>query len=121
MTQRGVSPAGGQRYSRRRVIAAGGAALGAVTIACSTGNKGAPSSARQSGGAAKQPKRGGVVSYSGGVGSQDTGGRPIDANTQTQGGAKSFALFYERLVAYNIGTYEVEPELAQKWEQPSPT
>jgi len=109
--------------SRRRLVAGAGSAgalLAMSTIACSS--RGKPASTSQPGSqSAKQPKRGGVVSYAGGVGSQDTGGRPLDPNTQTQGGAKSFALFYERLVAYNIQTYEVEPELAQKWEQPSPT
>jgi peptide/nickel transport system substrate-binding protein len=108
--------------SRRRLmgaVASTGALAAVSTLACSSrGKPAAPSSGAQS---ARQPKRGGVVSYSGGVGSQDTGGRPLDPNTQTQGGAKSFALFYERLVAYNIQTYDVEPELAQKWEQPSPT
>jgi len=47
--------------------------------------------------------------------------RPYDPTTQTQGGAKSYALFYERLLAYNLSTYAIEPELSQKWEQPSPT
>jgi ABC-type transport system substrate-binding protein len=114
------------RLSRRRVVAGVGTAtalLGLQTLGCNSRGS-APSSSSVSGASqAKQAQRGGVVNYAGGqgLGSQDIGGRPIDPNTQTQGGAKSFALFYERLAAYNIQTYQVEPELAQKWEQPSPT
>jgi hypothetical protein len=112
--------------SRRKLVAGVGSAaalLATSAVACNTSRT--PLAGPASGGSqtGKTPKRGGVVNYAGGqgLGSQDIGGRPIDPNTQTQGGAKSFALFYERLVAYNIQTYEVEPELAQKWEQPSPT
>jgi peptide/nickel transport system substrate-binding protein len=111
------------RLNRRTFVRSAGAAgalLAGSTLACSSRKAPASSTSGQPA-AAKQPKRGGVLNYAGGIGSQDTGGRPLDPNTQTQGGAKSFMLFYERLVAYNLNTYDVEPELAQKWEQPSPT
>src|SRR6478609_7380459 len=90
--------------NRRRLVAGAGSAGALVALSAACGSRGkSGSGAQPSGGTSqKQPKRGGVVSYSGGVGSQDTGGRPIDPNTQTQGGAKSFSLFYERLAAYNI-------------------
>jgi peptide/nickel transport system substrate-binding protein len=55
------------------------------------------------------------------AGSYDTQGLTFDPDVQTQTGAKSYSLFYERLLGYSPGTYEVEPELASRWEQPSPT
>ncbi len=40
---------------------------------------------------------------------------------QTQFAAKNYTLFYERLLSrMYLRTYKVQPELAQKWEQPSP-
>ena len=66
--------------------------------------------------------RAAYISYAGGAaGSYDTQGRTFDPKIQTQFGSKSYTLFYERLLAYNLVNYKVEPELAQKWEQPSPT
>ncbi|HTE86793.1 MAG TPA: ABC transporter substrate-binding protein [Dehalococcoidia bacterium] len=110
------------RLSRRRLVrmaGGGSAALAAAAIGCdSSGKRPAPSGA----GAARQPRKGGIISYAGGqVGSWDTQARSFDPMIQTQSGARSYTLFYERLLAYNLVTYEVEPELAQKWEQPSPT
>jgi len=110
------------RTSRRRLIAAAGAGGAVLAAACSTGSKRAPASASGSPGQAASPRRGGVANYAGGTaGSQDILMRPYDPTLQSQGGAKSYALFYERLLGYNLSTYAIEPELAQKWEQPSPT
>jgi len=113
------------RFTRRRLVGGASAAgfLLAGSAACGGrgGTGSSSSSGSKAGQTAKQPKRGGVVSYAGNVGSQDTNGRPLDPNTQTQGGAKSYMLFYERVVAYDLTTYEVIPELGAKWEQPSPT
>ncbi|HTE84937.1 MAG TPA: ABC transporter substrate-binding protein, partial [Dehalococcoidia bacterium] len=94
----------------------------AVTaIACNT-NKGAAPTAKSSGGAAKQPKKGGVVNYAGGLlGSFDLAGRSWDPHVQTQSGTRSLRLFYDTLLAYDLVTYDVQPWLAQKWEQPSQT
>jgi len=39
----------------------------------------------------------------------------------TQTGARSLTLYYERLLGNNVVTHEVQPELASKWEQASPT
>ena len=102
-----------------------GAALAlAPAIACNAGRKQTGASGAQSGASAqtaKQPKKGGVLNYAGGAaGSNDTQGRTFDPQVQTQWSSKSYGLFYERLVAYNIRTYAVEPELGAKWEQPTP-
>jgi peptide/nickel transport system substrate-binding protein len=66
--------------------------------------------------------KGGTVNYAGGiVGSFDTQGSGFDPMTVAASTGRNYAFFYERLIAYNIATYAIEPELAQKWEQPSPT
>ncbi len=116
------------RLSRRRVLAAGSAAASlaaAATIACSSGQNRGAGANKQTGAAnqgSTQPKRGGVLTYAGGSGyAYDTQKRTFDPTIQTQFGAKGYELFYERLVAYNLRTYAVEPELGQKWEQPSQT
>ena len=71
---------------------------------------------------AKQPRRGGTLNYAGAAaGSYNNRGVPLDPNTSAQFGAKSFSLYDERLLGYDPQTYAVQPELAQKWEQPSPT
>ena len=119
---------GGRQLGRRRLLAgvgAGGLGLTALAGACNTSRTPASSAGGKSTAAipaAKQPKRGGTLNYAGGLaGSFDTQGRSFDPHIQTQGGSKGYTLFYERLLGYNLITYEVEPDLAQKWEQPSPT
>ena len=116
------------RLSRRKALQAAGVAgaglAAAAAVGCNTSQKqGAASNQAQGGSkAGKQPVRGGVINYAGGVlGSFDIQGRTFDPNIQTQSGARSYTLFYDRLLAYNLVTYDVEPELAQKWEQPSQT
>ena len=119
----------GRGVSRRRLLqgaataAAGGAA--SLALACNSSRKPAgeagtqPAAAGQGG---QQAKRGGTLSYSGGfAGSYDTWGSGYDPMTVLQWGAKSYTLFYQRLLAYNLETYAIEPEIAQKWEQPSQT
>lgn len=93
----------------------------AADVACSGGKPGATSSGGA--GASKQPKRGGLLRYPGGsgVGSYDIEGYGFDPASQLQFFAKAYTLFYERLLAYNVRTRALEPELAQKWEQPSQT
>src|SRR5438105_334569 len=126
MVQHDRIPSAPRRASRRRLLAgvsAGGGGLALFGVGCTSGggrpsgaSSGAPSRATA------QAKRGGVVNYAGGsAGSFDTQGRSFDPHVQTQGGAKSYTLFYERLLGYNLTTYTVEAELAQKWEQPAPT
>lgn len=95
----------------------------AATVGCSTAkNPGGSSTGNAPGPAAAQPRRGGALTYAGGLGgSYDTQGRTFDPYIQTQQSSKSYGLFYSRLVSYNLRTYAIEPDLAQKWEQPSHT
>jgi len=119
----------GRRLSRRTVLrasAAAGALTATTLAACKTGKPAASQPGGQTGASggqpAKQPKKGGVITYAGGSGyAYDTQGRTFDPTIQTQFGAKGYTLFYERLLAYDLKTYEVQPELGQKWEQPSQT
>jgi peptide/nickel transport system substrate-binding protein len=110
-------------WSRRRALTAAGASglslVAAAVAGCSQGHKPTTATSGQPSG---QARRGGTLTYAGGrAGSNDTTGRTFDPAIQTQWSDKSFLLFYERLLAYNPRTYQVEPELAQKWEQPSAT
>ena len=109
------------QLSRRRLLQAGvaGTGLGVVaTAGCGRGQKQPGPSAQPT----AQAKRGGVLIHAGGAaGSYDTQGLGFDPQSQLQYFAKGYTLFYERLLGYNIRTFEVEPEIAQKWEQPSQT
>jgi len=68
------------------------------------------------------PKHGGVLVHAGGLaGDLDTVDGSIDPHTATSAGGKSYRLVYEGLLGYNLETYDVQPDLALKWEQPSPT
>jgi peptide/nickel transport system substrate-binding protein len=113
-----------RRHNRRwllRTSAAGGALAAISTAGCSTG-KPPGNAASTSSPTAAQPKRGGTLTYAGGIaGSYDIRGRGFDPYVQTQQSSKSYGLFYSRLLAYNLRTYAIEPDIAQKWEQPSPT
>jgi len=109
---------------RRLMLGATGTAALALTPALSCGSRPAATSGGrpQAAGVGQQPKKGGTLIYAGGAaGSQDVGGRTFDPDIQTQFAAKNYILFYDRLLAYNLRSYKVEPELAQKWEQPSQT
>jgi peptide/nickel transport system substrate-binding protein len=127
MESRSRTEAQSTRMNRRRLLvrtaAGAGGVAATVTLSCSTkAPKSAGTAAKPGASAqAQQPKKGGVLNYAGGsAGSYDTAGRTFDPTIQTQFSAKGYTLFYERLLAYNLQTYKVEPELAQKWEQPSP-
>src|ERR1700730_13883020 len=111
---------------RRALLGAGLAgtalALGSAAGCGSKTQSGSSKKANSGSQATKQPKKGGVLTYAGGSGyAYDTQKRTFDPHIQTQFGAKGYELFYERLLAYDLRTYEIQPELAQKWEQPSPT
>jgi peptide/nickel transport system substrate-binding protein len=110
-----------RRIGRRRFVATAAAGAALATLACNT-SRGGGTAKPSSSGAAKQPKKGGVVSYAGGIwGSFDIQGRSFDPHIQTQSGVRSYRLFYDSLLAYDLVTYDVQPWLAQKWEQPSQT
>jgi peptide/nickel transport system substrate-binding protein len=113
-----------QRVKRRTLLQAGiVAGAGLAGVACRPQRSATQTRAASTQGTtAKQPRRGGTLNYAGGeAGSYDNRGVPLDPNTNAQFGAKSFSLYYERLFGYDLQTYAVQPELIQKWEQPSPT
>ena len=114
--------------SRRRLLQAGGTAAaglaGSLALACSSrkATGGGGSQPSTSGQAGQQPKRGGRITFAGGfAGSYDVMGTGFDPATQLQFSARGFTLFYQRLLAYDLVTYATQPELAEKWEQVSPT
>src|SRR4051794_22327878 len=115
-----------RRLSRRTALRLGamaGAGVAASSaFACNTGKKPAGSPSGSASTAGQQPKRGGRLTFAGGfAGSYDSMGTGFDPATQLQFAVRGFTLFYQRLVAYNLETLATEPEIAQKWEQPSPT
>lgn len=108
--------------ARRQALRAG--ALGGTTLAAATllgcGEQ-KPAVAPEAP-AVKQPKRGGILTHAGGEGgSYDTRGTTLDPHINSALGAGTFRHLYQGLVAYDLRTYEVQPELAQKWEQRSET
>jgi peptide/nickel transport system substrate-binding protein len=118
-----------RRLNRRRILQgamAGGTGL-AVALAACGGAKKTPSTSSAPGGAAsaaKQPRRGGVLVHVGGnlaAGSFDISGSQIDPHINGMAADAGFRLMYQGLLGYDLRTYEVQPELAQRWEQVSPT
>ena len=109
------------RLTRRLLIGGAGGVAAALTAGCSTNKNPSTSSGNVAGQAkaAKQPRPGGILNYGGG--SNDTAGRSFDPTIQTQFADKTYTLFYERMLTYDLRSYKAGPELAQKWEQPSPT
>jgi peptide/nickel transport system substrate-binding protein len=117
----------GYNLNRRRVlkgasIAGAGLALTAAGCGVRAPAGGASSGASGASGAA-QPKKGGVLVHAGGgtVGSYDVNETQIDPHINTPLGARGYRLMYQGLLGYDPHTYEVQPELAAKWEQASPT
>lgn len=111
-----------RRLSRRlalKVVALSGSALAdAIGLGCAADEK--PRTVEPP--VAAQPKRGGILNRAGGQGgSQDTQGVALDPHVNIHATTRTFRLFYQGLLAYDLRTYEVIPELAQKWEQPSET
>jgi peptide/nickel transport system substrate-binding protein len=112
-----------QRLSRRQLVRYGALGGAAVAVGSAIGCRGSSRQAVPSDATAQQPKRGGVLNHVGGDAgyADDTHGRGFDPHVVTQDVCKGYSLFYERLLAYSLTSYEIQPELAQKWEQPSPT
>jgi peptide/nickel transport system substrate-binding protein len=115
----------GRRLSRRSLVrgSAGGLALAAVAAGgCghqSTNTSAKPGEATAS---TQKPRSGGTFTHPGGTaGSFDTLGVTFDPHIQGQSAEQSYTLFYERLLGYDPLSFKVEPEIAQKWEQISPT
>jgi peptide/nickel transport system substrate-binding protein len=113
------------RRSLLRGAAAGTASLALLAAACRTGGPGGSRQGAKSGAggsASKTPKSGGVLTYGGGnAGSYDTRGPSFDPHQNFQFAVKGYQLFFERLLSYDLRSYKIGPELAQKWEQPSQT
>jgi peptide/nickel transport system substrate-binding protein len=85
-------------------------------IACG-GSSTAPETVSTSS-AAKQPKRGGTLLRQSGL---ETQGYNFDPQTETPLKGQIYRIMYQGLIGPNPETYDLEPELAQKWEQPSQT
>jgi len=121
------APSRFERLSRRRILgntAAGGLGLGAFALtACRGAGKPSAGGASSSSGS-KQPVKGGTLIHVGGngpSGSYDISSTQLDPHINTPPAARGFRLVYQGLLGYDLRTYEVQPELAQKWEQASPT
>lgn len=113
-----------KRLRRRRLLAnaaLGGMGLGGAGILGCAGDR-APPPDRASPGTAPAPKRGGELVRAGGSGqSFDVEGAILDPHRQSVSRTRGQRFFYQGLLAYDFRTFEAEPELAQRWEQPSPT
>jgi peptide/nickel transport system substrate-binding protein len=116
-SRKGIAHTG---LSRRRLIAVtaiGATGIGDLLLAsCSTGKKANGKAGTSSGTAvAGKPQQGGVFRFSNDF---SRGFDPHVLQATTTGG---FGVFYSTLVRSNPKTYELEPDLAVKWEVPSPT
>jgi peptide/nickel transport system substrate-binding protein len=95
----------------------GATALGGAGLALAACN-GKPTPAKPSGSEAAKPQRGGTLrrrsvtqGYQGG----------FDPHVQAGSQTGEMGFFYQGLVKLNPSTTAIEPQLAQKWEQPSQT
>jgi peptide/nickel transport system substrate-binding protein len=116
-------PIGRRHFVRSAALAGSAAALAAT--GCRTGQQQSGAANKQqaaSGQATQQPKSGGTLTYAGGnAGSYDTRGPSFDPHQNLQFAVKGYTLFLERLLSYDLRSYQVQPELAKSWEQPSKT
>lgn len=109
----------GPRLSRRRMVTlagVGGAGLAAASV-LGCGREERPAAGPEVS-AVKQPKRGGIVN-SGTSSLANTA--HFDPHVDTPIAAQQMRMTYQGLLLYEPGTYEIGPELAQRWEQPSET
>jgi ABC-type transport system substrate-binding protein len=103
--------------SRRRVLRHAGIGAGGLAAAALLGCRQEQEPPVQQP-AQAQPKRGGVLTrLTPSTGVYTVGFDPHVVSGASETGHMGF--FYQTLVRYNPRTYEPEPELAQKWEQPS--
>jgi peptide/nickel transport system substrate-binding protein len=106
------------RLSRRQGLKATAFGVAGIAATALTGCAPAPQPQSQTSTASPQAKKGGVVSavlhpqaYPGG----------FDTQTAPQSWSMAYRLFYETLLDYDLHTLEIKPEIAEKWEQPSPS
>jgi peptide/nickel transport system substrate-binding protein len=108
-----------RKFERRRLLAgatAGGAGLtAALALGCSSGQQ--PATPQTDTTTAVQPKRGGTLTH----GYDVTGTPVLDPNTDSPVTAGNRRLYFEGILAYTPNTFEIKPELAARWEQPSQT
>jgi ABC-type transport system substrate-binding protein len=106
------------RFSRRRLLR--GSALAGLGIVAGTAIacRGETTSPSTSAPASAQPKRGGTFIRNNRGGAFPSGLDPHKAQVSHVGWA---GLFYQTLIRHNPATFELEPELAEKWQQPSET
>jgi peptide/nickel transport system substrate-binding protein len=112
-----------RRFTRRNLLR--GAALGGTGLAlaagagCSSTASKAPKAANQSAAtpaaAASQPRRGGTVIDARFL---VISSKSLDVNVDPPTSNKMRRLWYQGLLAYDLKTLAVQPQLAQKWEQP---
>lgn len=105
------------RFSRRRVlqgIVRGGAGIAAAGLIGCTGRKGPATVGHQAG----QPRPGGTLNFM----AFTTGvfARGFDPHVLQESEVSRMRPFYQGLLRPHIRTHDPEPELAQRWEQPSP-
>ncbi|HTE85192.1 MAG TPA: ABC transporter substrate-binding protein [Dehalococcoidia bacterium] len=105
------------RLSRRGSIGAATACAATLAIAGCGGRTtaGRAGGAATSGGPQATPKRGGTIILS------TNFQRGLDPHILQATQTGMFGMFYSLLVRANQKTYELEPDLATKWEVPSPT
>jgi ABC-type transport system substrate-binding protein len=110
-----------QPHSRRRLLQAaalGSAGVGLAAVFGCSGNQ-QQSVTTNTPDATPQAKRGGTLTRrAAGTGVFDVGFDPM-VLTAAQVGLHG--LFYQSLLRLNARTLQVEQEIGQKWEQPSPT
>jgi peptide/nickel transport system substrate-binding protein len=103
-----------RQLSRRRALAGAGiagAGIAAITLGCRTEER--PATTQQ----VVTPKRGGTLVIG------QTGGalEELDPQIDSTINAKYSSEVYEGLIAQNHFSLEIEPEVSEKWEQPSDT
>jgi ABC-type transport system substrate-binding protein len=103
------------QLNRRTLIAGSTSAAGLAALALTGCGSRTPSSSKPASSASAQPKRGGnlvlPINFQQG----------FDPHTVTVSQTSTYGYFYQNLVRTNPRSYEIEPEIAQKWESPSPT
>jgi peptide/nickel transport system substrate-binding protein len=107
---------GGARIGRRGLLQRGIGAAGlaaATAAACGGGKKNSSGPGHPTESTA--PTRGGSLTLS--VDFQ----QKFDPHTASVSQTSGYGMFYQNLVRYNPKTFDIEPELAQRWESPSPT
>lgn len=117
----------GGRFTRRRLLRTATFGVGGLSAAvlsgCGRGERTAGRPAPGDTSLTKQPKQGGVlVHHATSAISQDVVGAPFDPHAASPKAALTHRLVYQGLLGYDLQDNSiVQPDLAQSWEQPSPT